>query len=224
MKGKSNFTNHEAALIETLIELKLKANASQQKSIRDRIRKLGFYASDFAIGNGYTVVDFQRVSTIDGSQLNTTSKVLPKAVSKVKGAKLDVTKSQTDEMYIIDLCGEILNTTVIRQHRFDFLKGDTGSKLPVDPFYPDLNLVIEYHERQHTEEVKFFDKRRTSSGIGRGEQRKLYDERRKTEIPKHGLELILFSYLDFLHNSSKRLVRDKAEDIKIIHHTLKKYL
>lgn len=66
MKGKSLFTKQEAQLIEASIVQKLKENDEQQKGTRARIRKLGFYSSDFGVGNGYTVADFRRVVTIDG--------------------------------------------------------------------------------------------------------------------------------------------------------------
>lgn len=89
---------------------------------------------------------------------------------------------------------------------------------------PKLKLVIEYHERKHSEGFKFFDKRITSSGIGRGEQRKLYDERRKIEIPYNGLDLLKFTYSEFTHTSSKRLIRNKSLDTIILSKKLKKYI
>lgn len=123
---------------------------------------------------------------------------------------------QCDECYIIDLCDEVLKQSALKQHRFDFLRGDSGSKLPVDAYYPSLNLVIEFREKQHTEEVKFFDKRQTVSGVGRGEQRKLYDQRRREVLPQHGIKLIEFDYSDFEYTRSKKLVRNKVEDLKVI--------
>ncbi len=66
MKGKSIFTKKEADEIIALITQKLNASASEQKKIRDNIRKLGFYASDFGIGGGYTVADFKKVVKIVG--------------------------------------------------------------------------------------------------------------------------------------------------------------
>jgi|25_taG_2_1085351.scaffolds.fasta_scaffold01231_5 hypothetical protein len=65
MKGKSKFTTEEADQIEQLIKKKLAAGVSEQKSIRNKIRRLGFYASDFGIGGGYTVDDFRRVAVIE---------------------------------------------------------------------------------------------------------------------------------------------------------------
>ena len=69
MKGKSIFTTAEAEQIEALIEQKLKADSSKQKGIREKIRKLGFYAKDdFKITGGYTVADFRRLVTIVGQR------------------------------------------------------------------------------------------------------------------------------------------------------------
>jgi hypothetical protein len=75
-----------------------------------------------------------------------------------------------DESYVIDLCDRVLNLKAKRQHRFDFLRGDSGRKLPVDAYYEisvDRKLVVEYREMQHSEPVAFFDKRLTCSGCNR---------------------------------------------------------
>lgn len=133
-----------------------------------------------------------------------------------------LSRSQSDENYVIDLCDEVLKQKAIRQHRFDFLRGDAGTRLPVDAYYPNLNLVIEFRERQHTEEVKFFDKKQTVSGMGRGEQRKLYDQRRRDILPKHGIKLIELGYDDFEHTRPKKLIRYKEKDLKVIGNALKK--
>jgi hypothetical protein len=224
MKGKAVFTLQEAISIEMLIEEKLKSDTQKQKGIRDKIRKLGFYASDFGIGNGYTVADFRKLVNIDGKVQQTPVVTQVTVVTKVKSSETKSNRSDSDEAYILDLCDEFLKQKAVRQHRFDFLKGDTGVKLPVDAYYPDLNLVIEYRERQHTEEVKFFDKRITKTGVSRGEQRKLYDEKRRVEIPKNGLKLIEFDYSDFEHNRRKRLLRNKEFDLKVVLEILNRYL
>lgn len=73
MKGKSVFTRDEADKIIRLIREKVISNQSEQKKIRDKIRKIGFYASDFGIGGGYKVEDFIRVVKIldnNGTQVN----------------------------------------------------------------------------------------------------------------------------------------------------------
>jgi hypothetical protein len=112
-----------------------------------------------------------------------------------------------DEAYIIDMCDRILGRKASRQHRFAFLLGDTGTPLPVDAYYQDLALVVEYRERQHLEPVAFWDKKPTASGVLRGRQRALYDERRREVLPQHGITMVEFSHSDFKCDSRKRLQR-----------------
>ena len=128
------------------------------------------------------------------------------------------TRRDSDEFYVIDLCDEILGAKAARQHTFDFLRGDgtPGRRLPVDAYYPELNLVVEYRERQHAEDVAFFDRKTTASGVSRGEQRRIYDQRRRDILPKHGIRLVEISYADLRHDSRKRLVRDRQNDLIII--------
>jgi hypothetical protein len=61
MKGKSVFTKDEAEEIGRLIRVKLKSDSNKQKGIRAKIRKLGFYASDFGLTGGYSERDFLNV-------------------------------------------------------------------------------------------------------------------------------------------------------------------
>jgi len=149
-------------------------------------------------------------------RLQTKAEPLEKAVAK--------NRATSDESYILDICDEVLDLKGLRQHRFDFLRGDSGTKLPVDIYYLTLKLVIEYREKQHTEAVTFFDKRITNSGMTRGEQRKKYDELRRTEIPKNELELIEFDYSEFGHTKGERLLSNYEEDEQIIRKKLKKYI
>ena len=129
----------------------------------------------------------------------------------------------SDEHYVIGLCNEVLKRKALQQHCFEFLLGDTGRKLPVDAYYEDLNLVIEYYESQHTESTPLFDNKKTVSGVSRGEQRRLYDERRRTELPKHGIKLIILRYSDF--GTTKRLKRDNREhDIEVVRKKLAEFI
>ncbi len=132
-------------------------------------------------------------------------------------------RSESDEYYIIDLCDQVLSSSAKRGHRFDFLRGDRGkrkigAKLPVDAYYEVLNLVIEYHERQHSEPVAHFDKphRNTVSNMHRGEQRKRYDARRRKVLPARGLILVVFSYVQLAHRTNGRLMRDHQYDLGVI--------
>ncbi len=136
-------------------------------------------------------------------------------------------RSLSDEAYVIDVCDELLQERALRQHRFDWLRGDPGkggrrSRLPVDAYYPGHSLVIEYDEPQHANPAAFFDKESviTVSGVHRGIQRRLYGERMRTEIPKHALKYIVIGYSELDSNSRGRLRRnapfDKAEIQRIL--------
>lgn len=77
MKGKSTFTAKEISTIKKLITEKLHATPSKQKGIRQKIRNIGFYYSDFCSDkDGYTVEDFEalihtgKVTVIDDSVLS----------------------------------------------------------------------------------------------------------------------------------------------------------
>ncbi len=160
---------------------------------------------------------------------NGTFQSKPKLTKKLNLKKKPVTKrTNSDEQYVIDLCDRILHSKASRQHKFDFLLGDPNSigfsaKLPVDAYYQELNLVVEYRERQHSESVNFFDKpnKLTVSGVHRGEQRKIYDQRRDELLPKNGIELIKISYYDFEYDYRKRILRNEKEDIKTIEKLIK---
>ena len=129
-------------------------------------------------------------------------------------------KKERDELYVIRLCNEVLGVEASLQHTFDFLRGDgkPGRPLPVDAYYEKYNLVIEYYENQHSESVPFFDNKETVSGITRGEQRRIYDERRKTVLPQHGIKVVIISYSDF--GESKRIKRDYNHDIEVVRRKL----
>lgn len=208
MRSKLYYTRLQAEEIIQLIRLKCKADTTRQKTIRAKIRNLGFYASDFDFQAGYTEEDFLSVVRIVDAT-GTKKKSMHEKKTKVRHQK----GGESDETYVISLCNEVLGQKALCQHRFDFLRGDTDTRLPVDAYYPSLNLVVEYHERQHTEAVSFFDKRSTVSGISRGEQRKLYDQRRRDVLPVHGIRLIEIRYSDFTFNASKKIIRNRPDDL-----------
>jgi hypothetical protein len=220
MKGKFKFSIDQAEEIISLINEKLKSDSVKQKGIRAKIRNRGFYASDYGFRDGYTVQDFLSVVTIIGEKPSNTKATISNdsiiLKPTIKSKKDNNTRTKSDESYIIDLCDITLKNKAQRQYRFEFLKGDSGTKLPVDAYYSDLNLVIEFREKQHTEEVKFFDKKQTVSGVGRGEQRKIYDQRRRDLLPKHGITLIEIGYDLFEHSKSKKLFRNKENDVKVL--------
>jgi hypothetical protein len=135
-----------------------------------------------------------------------------------------VSRSDSDEAYVIDLCDDVLGEQAARQHRFEWLLGDpsvTGrrpAKLPVDAYWAGHRLVVEYRELQHDQPVPHFDKpdRLTVSGVHRGEQRALYDARRDAEIPAHGLRLVVIRPHDLDADGRGRLRRSATADCRIL--------
>ncbi|GGL33474.1 hypothetical protein GCM10010095_18480 [Streptomyces anthocyanicus] len=133
------------------------------------------------------------------------------------------TRDESDEAYVVDLCNRVLHESALTQHKFDWLLGDPGAngrraKLPVDAYWPGHELVVEYRELQHDQPMPHFDKpdRLTVSGVHRGEQRALYDARRDTEIPAHGLRLIVVRPADLDADGRGRLRRNEKADLEAL--------
>ncbi|MEO9484560.1 MAG: hypothetical protein ABJG47_13975 [Ekhidna sp.] len=150
-----------------------------------------------------------------------------------------VTKSQkrraavinSDQYYVVNLCDELLQERASRHHRFSFLLGDyhkdgtTRSVLPVDAYYQKHNLVIEYMESYHMEPVDT-DKweKRTISGVGLSEQRKIYAERRRSGLKSNEINILEIPYSSFECTSEKRLIRDQEKDLDVLRVLLKDHL
>ena len=216
MNGRREFTHSQALRIKDLLCKKMRANREEQKTIRQRIRDIGFFISDFdRTYSGFGVDDFERL-VADG-EVSITSKSLD-SNEQVQRTPAADRHSRRDEHYVIDLCDEVLGESAQRQHRFDFLRGDANTLLPIDAYYPSLNLAVEYRERQHTQRVTHFDKpdRMTVSGVHRGEQRRIYDERRREVLPKHGIRLVEIEYSSLKCRNNGRLIRDRAADLAVI--------
>jgi len=157
------------------------------------------------------------------------SQLVPEKIfktAKLKNVNSVSQRKDRDEEYILDLCDRLLAQEGERQHKFSFLLGDSGIRLPVDIYYPTLNLVIEYREYQHTNAVPFFDKKDkiTVSGVSRGEQRCIYDQRRRDILPIQGIHLIEINYDDFDYKKNNRLLRNEDRDIATIKNKLKTFL
>lgn len=216
--ARTHFSSKELERIEQLVRELEKAPADKQKGIRGKIRNIGLYWSEVAGGKAYTVQNLRMlvkkgVINVEGAAYSPSSLDVVKETAPVQ-VVLGGGRKNSDEQYIVDLCNEAIGIQGEQQYRFPFLLGDSGTPLPVDVYYKKLNLVVEYYERQHTEAVKLFDRRMTVSGVSRGEQRKIYDERRRTELPKHGIKLVVISYTDF--GTTKKLVRDHNADLLVV--------
>ncbi len=132
-------------------------------------------------------------------------------------------RSKSDEHYVLNLCDELLGLQAQRQYaHFDFLRGDAGHRLRVDAYYEPFKLVIECFETQHSKPTPFFDKpeRMTVSGVTRGVQRQIYDQRRRDLLPQNGIHLIEISYAELEHHKSGKLKRLLLEDSRILQEKL----
>jgi hypothetical protein len=132
-----------------------------------------------------------------------------------------MSREDSDEAYVLDLCDEVLAERGQRQARFDWLRGDPGRDgrtraLPVDGYWPGHGLVVEYRELQHDQPMPHFDKpdRLTVSGVHRGLQRALYDRRRDEQVPAHGLRLIVVKPADLAADRRGRLLRRREDDLR----------
>ena len=226
--NRNNMTLHEA--IEKLLHQIRQSMTTQQ--IADELNKNGWYKKgDGSIITAYQIHGRTRkyqnlfsrngiIVSLIGQSVTKQITVSTKTTTKIRQTSMS---SDKNENYVLDLCDKVLKMSSSRQHKFDFLLGDPNPKgvsarLPVDGYYEKLKLVIEYREKQHTESVSFFDKpnRMTVSGVHRGEQRTLYDERRRQVLPKNNINLVEISYSDFIHDSKKRIIRNPELDVKII--------
>lgn len=131
----------------------------------------------------------------------------------------------SDEYYVLGLCDEVLREQSERQKRFDWLRGDlsprTGrrSALPVDGYWPEANIAVEFHERQHADAVPLFDARQTVSGVTRREQRRLYDARKAEALADHDIRLVVIPQTAF-KLKRRRIDRDPQLDCEIVRRLL----
>lgn len=127
-------------------------------------------------------------------------------------------RTESDEKYILDLVAEILAEPNYRwQHRFPTLLGDPGRDgkrhpLPVDGFFPRHKLIVEYWESQHSAPVPIMDEGMTVSGMSRGHQRRLYDQRREIWARANGIQLVILDHRGFETDAQGRLLRSHARD------------
>ena len=117
-------------------------------------------------------------------------------------------RADSDEHYVLDLCDEVIGVCGERQATFLWLVGDvsptTGRarRLPVDGYW-------------HTVAVPLFDRRATVSGVPRGEQRRLYDQRKAEILPQQGIRLVVIHKSEFT-TKADRIVRDHERDIAVV--------
>jgi diadenosine tetraphosphate (Ap4A) HIT family hydrolase len=131
-------------------------------------------------------------------------------------------RTESDEKYILDLVAEVLAEPHYRwQHRFPTLLGDPGQDgqrrpLPVDGYFPRHRLIVEYWEKQHSAPVPIMDEGMTISGVSRGHQRRIYDQRRQVWAKNNGLRFVILDHRGFETDQQGRLRRDPSRDQQIV--------
>ena len=132
-------------------------------------------------------------------------------------------RQESDEYWVINLLENIFREHASRQHRFPFLLGDVGKNgrrvsLPVDAYFAQANVAVEFAEKQHSQSIAHFDKpdKMTISGVHRGEQRKLYDIRKVQTLKEEGIPLLVVSHSEFQCKTDGRLVRDLHADNAVL--------
>ena len=196
-------------------------NLLRELSKKNRISEIPYVRGDMKSTNTKWFFSDMNYVNGDDTLLSGSSKITMQP-SCTMTQKTKSGRANSDEYYVIGLCNEVLGLNASQQHHFDFLVGDSGRKLPVDAYYKELNLVIEYCESQHTTSIPFFDNKPTVSGVSRGEQRRMYDERRRIELLRNGINFVSIHYSDF--GTTKRLKRNHDSDIEIVRKLLCDYV
>lgn len=155
MKGKNVFTEDEDLRLESLIEQKQGKSKSEQTKIRNRIRDIGFYYSDFSSKKGYTVEDYRKlkrdgVITIVGNQ-----RIIKEAIAEVNSpAQANIPNAKVDfKEGLAPLVGEDPRVLVL-----GILPGDESIKRqayysnPRNQFWKILDGIASREKGQSNEE------------------------------------------------------------------------
>ncbi len=133
---KTTFTKSEYAELKKLISKKVLADGSEQKRIRDKIRKIGFHYSDFSSKKGYNVSDLEEL--LRDKQIKVIGNIAPeikskpiaqKAVKNVNTSHLKSNLVSLDKMAFQNFI-ELSDSTLSKTGLY-FIKLKNGVKLPV---------------------------------------------------------------------------------------------
>src|SRR5712692_5632867 len=100
--------------------------------------------------------------------------------------------------YVIGLCTDLIGESPELEKRFAWALGDVSRKtmravrLPFGAVWESRKLIIEVDEDQHRRPVGHFDKPDliTVSGVHRGEQRRIYADRKRAAARAHGYTVV----------------------------------
>ena len=141
-------------------------------------------------------------------------------------------RSNSDEVYLMGLIDELLNQTGSRKHTFEYLLGDIHqngkkrTKLPIDLYYKELNLVLEFVEHSDSKKnaIDSKEERLTVSGITRAEQRLKYFNRKRKVLTEKDKSFIEIPLNDFEVDDSVKLIRNKGNDERVLRGLLSEFV
>lgn len=111
--------------------------------------------------------------------------------------------------YVIDLFGEVLNETPIREWTCKELMNPEGTNhLYVDAYFPKSNLIVEYNGQQHYEYVEFLHK-----SYDKFVRTQILDMHKEQIIKEKNINLIKFKYSE---PKKKEYIKNLLKTIKII--------
>ncbi|MFK7749637.1 MAG: hypothetical protein AB8B65_14670 [Kordia sp.] len=151
----------------------------------------------------------------------TPKEVIPE-ISKKEQRLLDIKNS--DENYLLNLCDELLDKKASRKHTFDTLvgnlhkRGKGRTKLPLDAYYQELKLVIEFFQKEKNfEDLDEKEQARIT-------QIKYYDELKKEAVLNKKFRYMKINFAQFQCNENDKLIRNTENDIIILKQILKDFL
>jgi hypothetical protein len=138
--------------------------------------------------------------------------------------KRAIERANNDESYLMGLIDEFLNRVGSRKHTFDFLLGDlhqdgeTRTELPIDLYYSDLKLALEFIKHPSTKKNLNAAKqeKRTVSGMTRAEQRQMYFERKKSTLINKEIDFVEIHFKEFELTEAFKLTRNKEKDERVL--------
>lgn len=130
----------------------------------------------------------------------------------------------SDENYLLDMADELLGQKASRKHTFDTLvgnlhkRGKGRTKLPLDAFYKDLKLVIEFFQKEKNfEDLDEKEQARVT-------QIKYYDQLKKEAVLNKSFRYMKINYAQFECNENEKLVRNTENDTIVLKEILKDFL
>jgi hypothetical protein len=143
-----------------------------------------------------------------------------------------IERENSDEVYLIGLIDELLNKEGSRKHTFSYLLGDlhqdgeTRTELPIDLYYRELKLALEFieHPASEKEMIAAKQEKLTVSGVPRAEQRIIYFERKKSILEKKEIDFIEIPIAAFDVNESFKLKRVQESDLRVLGNLLSDFI